>query len=98
MFAETPDQELLETSTSRFLDSHYPVSRIRQLADEDTTFDAALWREGAALGWTTLLVPEAAGGGSISGNGVADLLVVARLFGHHAAPGPLLGTNVVAAR
>ena len=97
MFAETPDQELLETSTSRFLDSHYPVARIRQLADEDTTFDAALWREGAALGWTTLLVPEAAGGGSLSGNGVADLLIVARLFGHHAAPGPLLGTNVVAA-
>ena len=47
MFAETPDQELLESSTSRFLDSHYPVSRIRQLADEDTTFDAALWRERA---------------------------------------------------
>ena len=44
-----------------------------------------------------MLVPEEAGGGSISGNGVADLLIVARLFGHHAAPGPLLGTNVVAA-
>jgi alkylation response protein AidB-like acyl-CoA dehydrogenase len=97
VFAETPDQELMERSTSRFLDSHFPVSRIRGLADQDDTFEPSRWREGAALGWTTLLVPEAAGGGSVSGNGVADLLIVSRLFGHHAAPGPLLGTNVVAA-
>jgi alkylation response protein AidB-like acyl-CoA dehydrogenase len=97
MFADTPDQELLERSTSGFLDSHFPVLRIRELADLDDTFEPDLWREGASLGWATLLVPEAAGGGSISGNGVADLLIVSRLFGHHAAPGPLLGSNVVGA-
>ncbi len=97
MFSATPDQELLERSTDRFLEARFPVERLRALADQPTTFDSAVWREGVDLGWTTLLVPEAAGGGSVSGNGVADLLIVARLFGHHAAPGPLLGTNIVAA-
>ncbi len=97
MFATTPDQELLERTTARFLEDRYPVSRLRELADRTSTFDPAVWREGAALGWTSLLVAEGAGGGSVSGNGVADLQVVASLFGLHAAPGPLLGTNVVAA-
>ncbi len=40
---------------------------------------------------------EAHGGGTISGAGLVDLSFVAYQFGHHAAPGPLLATNVVAA-
>jgi alkylation response protein AidB-like acyl-CoA dehydrogenase len=43
-----------------------------------------------------LLVSEGHGGGTISGQGLADLSLVAYGFGRHAAPGPLLGTNVVA--
>jgi alkylation response protein AidB-like acyl-CoA dehydrogenase len=97
MFTQTADQELFEATTARFLDEHYPPARVRELATRDTTFDATLWKRGAEIGWTSLLVPEHAGGGSISGNGLADLLIVAFQFGRHAAPGPLLGTNVVAA-
>jgi alkylation response protein AidB-like acyl-CoA dehydrogenase len=97
MFAETEDQELFERATARFLETHFPMARVRELAAEPSTFEPARWRESAQLGWTTLLVPEAAGGGSISGNGLADLLIVASWFGRHAAPGPLLGTNAVAA-
>ena len=96
MFLETPDQELFESSTRRFLETHYPTARVRELASSTSTFEPAIWREAAELGWTTLLVPEAAGGGSISGNGLADLLIVSSLFGQHAAPGPLFGTNLVA--
>jgi alkylation response protein AidB-like acyl-CoA dehydrogenase len=97
MFAETEDQELFERATARFLETHYPMARVRALAAEPSTFEPTRWREAAQLGWTTLLVPDAAGGGSISGNGLADLLIVASWFGRHAAPGPLLGTNAVAA-
>jgi alkylation response protein AidB-like acyl-CoA dehydrogenase len=97
MFAETEDQELFERATARFLETHFAMATVRELASEGSTFAPARWREAAELGWTTLLVPEAAGGGSISGNGLADLLIVAAAFGRHAAPGPLLGTNAVAA-
>ena len=97
MFAETQDQQVFASTTKRFLDAHYPISKVRELATEETAFDPQLWREAAALGWTALLVSEDAGGGSISDNGLADLLIVAAEFGHHAAPGPLLGTNAVAA-
>jgi alkylation response protein AidB-like acyl-CoA dehydrogenase len=97
MFAQSPDQLLFEQVTASFLDAHYPIGRGRELAAAESTFEAGRWREAAALGWTTPLVPEAAGGGSVSGNGLADLLIVAGHFGWRAAPGPLLGTNILAA-
>ena len=49
------------------------------------------------LGWTSLLVPEADGGGSVSGHGLLDLTLVAEEMGRWVSPGPLLPTNVVAA-
>ncbi len=96
MFAQSADQELFEATTVQFLANHYPPSRIRELRAEPTTCDAATWKRGAELGWTSLLVAEASGGGSISEDGLLDLLIVAFHFGRHAAPGPLFGTNVVA--
>jgi len=97
MFAETEDQQLFESGTRRFLEAHVPVAQVRALAGAPSTFDPASWQQGAQLGWTALLAPDDLGGGSISGNGLADLLIVAYQFGRHAAPGPLLGTNAVAA-
>jgi alkylation response protein AidB-like acyl-CoA dehydrogenase len=97
MFAGSSDQQLFEQVTADFLDKHYPLGHGRALAGQEPAFDPGRWREAAALGWTTLLIPEEAGGGSISGNGLADLLIVASAFGQRAAPGPLSGTNIVAA-
>jgi len=97
MFALTADQELLEKTTARYLDSKYPSDHVRDLARMRSPFNPEEWQQGAALGWTSLLVPESAGGGSVSGNGLLDLLTVAYQFGRHAAPGPLIPTNVVAA-
>jgi alkylation response protein AidB-like acyl-CoA dehydrogenase len=95
MFTLTADQELFEATTAHFLAAHYTSERIREMRYAPA-FEPAIWKQGAELGWTSLLVPEADGGGSISGNGLADLLVVAYHFGRHAAPGPLFATNVVA--
>jgi len=97
MFAQSPDQQLFEQFTDRFLDDHYPIGRARELAQAQSVFEPDVWRQAAALGWTTPLVPEEAGGGSVSGNGLADLLIVAAAFGRRAAPGPLFGANIVAA-
>ncbi|WP_436790164.1 acyl-CoA dehydrogenase family protein, partial [Yinghuangia sp. YIM S10712] len=51
----------------------------------------------AELGWTSLLVPEELGGGSISGHGVRDLALLAEQLGAGIAPGALLPTNTVLA-
>jgi alkylation response protein AidB-like acyl-CoA dehydrogenase len=97
MFETTEDQELFEETTRRFLEAEAPLTTLRALAGSKEGFEASYWRQGAELGWTSLVVPEEAGGGSVSGQGVVDLMLVAYEFGRHAAPGPLAPTNLVAA-
>jgi alkylation response protein AidB-like acyl-CoA dehydrogenase len=91
------DQEFFRETTARFLVDQTPVGEIRRLRDDPAGFGADYWRRGAELGWTSLLINEELGGGSISGDGIIDLTLVAHEFGAHAAPGPLTSTNVVAA-
>jgi len=92
----TSDQEFFRDTTGRFLEELVPVERLRDLRHDADGFDADYWQRGAELGWTSLLVSEAHGGGSISDHGLLDLTLVAHEFGRHAAPGPLVPTNVVA--
>ena len=92
----TSDQEFFRDTTARFLDDQAPATELRRLRDDAVGFEADYWQRGADLGWTSLLVAEDHGGGSISGDGLVDLTLVAHEFGRHAAPGPLLSTNVVA--
>lgn len=93
----TPDQDFFRDTTARFLQERTPVAVLRGLRDDSAGFDPGFWRAGAELGWTSLLVDEAHGGGSISDSGLIDLTLIAYEFGRHAAPGPLVPTNVVAA-
>jgi alkylation response protein AidB-like acyl-CoA dehydrogenase len=93
----TEDQEFFRETTERFLTEQVPPDAVRALRHDATGFDPTYWRRGAELGWTSLLVGEEHGGGTISGAGLVDLALVAYAFGRHAAPGPLATTNVVAA-
>lgn len=91
------DQELFRETTAKLLEELVPVGELRRRRDDPDGFDDEYWRRGAELGWTSLLVGEEHGGGSIGGKGLVDLALVAYEFGRHAAPGPLVVTNVVAA-
>lgn len=95
-FSLTDDQAFFRDTGRKFLASACPRETVRELHASVEGFDAAYWRSGAELGWTSLLVGEELGGGTISGDGAADLSLVAYEFGAHVAPGPLLPCNVVA--
>jgi alkylation response protein AidB-like acyl-CoA dehydrogenase len=90
------DQDFFRETTRKFLDAESPLSRVRALIDDPAGFDPAVWAQGAELGWFALLVPEEYGGGSISGDGVCDLALVAEELGRLVTPGPVLPTNLVA--
>ena len=75
------DQEFFRETTARFLEDLVPVATVRDLMDDPQGFADDYWRRGAELGWTSLLVDEAHGGGSISGDGLADLALIAYEFG-----------------
>ena len=90
------DQEFFQETTRKFLESELPLAAVRRLADQPSGFDREWWRRGADLGWTSMLVPEEHGGGSLAGEGLLDLVLVAEEMGRLVSPGPLLATNVVA--
>ncbi len=92
-----PEQMLFTSTAQAFLEKEAPLSRVRQLHDEDTSFDAQWWGRAAELGWAGLLVPEDLGGGSVSGDGVADLALIAEQAGRTVAPGPLHPVSAVLA-
>ncbi|HEY3942160.1 MAG TPA: acyl-CoA dehydrogenase family protein [Acidimicrobiales bacterium] len=92
----TSDQDFLQETTRKYIEAECAVATIRALRHDSAGFDPEYWRRGAELGWTSLLVAEADGGGSVSGSGLLDLTLIAHEFGRHAAPGPLLSCGVVA--
>ncbi len=61
------DQVLFHETTVRFIESELPIDRTRSLHDDPVGFDRDWFRRAAELGWFTMLVPEADGGGSVSG-------------------------------
>jgi alkylation response protein AidB-like acyl-CoA dehydrogenase len=94
----TDDQELFRETTAKFLERSCPLPTVRAWAEKEPTgFPSDWWRQGAELGWTSLLVSEEDGGGSVSGHGLLDLTLVAETMGQWVSPGPLLPVNVVAA-
>jgi alkylation response protein AidB-like acyl-CoA dehydrogenase len=92
----TPEQALFRDTTRGFLEKEAPLTRVRELAAAPVGFDPAWWRRGAELGWASMLVAPAMGGDSISGNGIADMAIVAEEMGKLVSPGPLVPVNVVA--
>ena len=94
---ESPEKMLFVSTTEAFLQKEAPLGKVRELHPAGVPFDPAWWRRAAELGWTGLLVPEELGGGSVSGDGVADLAMVAELIGKTVAPGPLYPVSTVLA-
>src|SRR5690242_12529821 len=93
----TPEQSMLVDATREYLATACPTSELVERRHEAEGFARDYWHQGAELGWTSLAVPEDEGGGSVSGEGVRDLGLVAFEFGRAAAPGPLAVSNAVAA-
>ncbi|MEO3855879.1 acyl-CoA dehydrogenase family protein [Acrocarpospora sp. B8E8] len=93
----TADQKLFRTTTRKFLDNETPLTKVRELSEGADGFERDWWNRGAELGWAAMLVPEELGGGSVSGNGLLDLAIVAEEMGQLVSPGPLLPTNAVIA-
>jgi alkylation response protein AidB-like acyl-CoA dehydrogenase len=95
-FAFSDDQALLRATTRRFLDDHESLAIVRQRMESPHSFVPAVWVQGAALGWTAMLVPEHHGGGSVTDQPLIDLVALAEQLGWSLNPGPFLPTNVVA--
>jgi len=92
----TDEQVALRDTTRRFLAEKAPISgHVRELLDDPTGVDEAVWRGLADLGATGLLVPEECGGAGMT---MVEAGVVAEELGAALHPGPWLSSAVAAAR
>ena len=95
-FDLSDDQEFFRETARRFIEAEVPISVVREWHDLPDGCPPSWWQAAAELGWTSLMVPESLGGGSISGRPVVDLTIVADEMGRGVTPGPFMPTNVVA--
>lgn len=84
--------ELRATARS-LLDQRSAPEAVRAASATPAGFDEALWGHMVELGWTTIHVPEASGGG---GCGYADLAIVLHELGRALTPSPFLASAVLA--
>ena len=95
-FGFNEEQDLLRETSRRFLAERQPVASLRPRIEAPDIFDPEIWRHGAELGWTAMLIPAEFGGGSLTGQPLVDLMVLAEELGRVLNPGPFVGCNVVA--
>jgi alkylation response protein AidB-like acyl-CoA dehydrogenase len=93
----TDEQTLFRDTAVSFIEAELPVARTRELHDDPLGYDPAWLRKSAELGWFAMMVPEADGGGSVSGAGLLDAAIIAEQMGRFVQPGPFIPLNVVAA-
>lgn len=92
-FELTDEQRGLVDTTQSLLASRSPITRVRDLMNDDNGFDAELWQRGAEVGWPALAIAERDGG---LGQQCVDLTLVAVELGRALACTPFIPTVVVA--
>lgn len=93
----TDDQSLFHETTARFIEAELPREKTRALHEDPLGFDRGWLMRAAELGWFSMLVPEEHGGGSVSGQPLADAALVAEELGRQVQPGPFIPMNVALA-
>lgn len=90
------EQRLLQDTAKEFLARKAPVSALRKLRDDkdEVGYSSELWKQMAALGWASIILPEEYGGLDF---GFTGLGVVMEETGRNLTASPLFATAVVGA-
>ena len=92
-FAPSAEQRYFAQSLHDLLTDAGTPAAAREVASGDLTAGRAVWKQLAEVGVPALLVPERWGG---LGADCGDLVTAFEELGHHAVPGPLVESGVVA--
>ncbi|GAA0333215.1 acyl-CoA dehydrogenase family protein [Sphingomonas oligophenolica] len=87
-------QQMLRDSAVHFLGAAGGPDHFRKVRASDSGFDPVVWAQMGELGWTGILLPEAAGGSEM---GLEGALTLAEELGRAIMPEPFIASAVVAA-
>ncbi|HTT97004.1 MAG TPA: acyl-CoA dehydrogenase family protein [Rhizomicrobium sp.] len=88
-FDFSDDQKQIKDQARKFLSEKCTTKTVRKLYEGSATYDAALWKQIAEMGWMGTAIPEEFGG---LGLGYLELCVVAEELGRALAPVPFSST------
>src|ERR1700759_1818462 len=93
-FDFSDDQKQLRDQARKFLAEKSPPKAVRAVVDGKESYDRALWKGLAEMGFLGVAIPESYGG---SGAGYLELCVIAEEMGRALAPVPFFSTVYLAA-
>jgi alkylation response protein AidB-like acyl-CoA dehydrogenase len=98
-FDFSDEQREIQSTARDFLAARFKPEKVRELAEADSPYDDAIWKEMCELGWPGIALPEEHGG---QGLGVVELVILLEQSGYALAPSPLIsnafaGTVIAAA-
>ena len=88
-FAFSEEQNMLREQARAYLDDRLPLEKVAELSQSDEGWDKQSFRQIAELGWTSLSIPEDAGG---AGMGFIDEAVIFEELGRGLFVGPYFST------
>ena len=88
-FDFSDDQKMLRDQARKFLSEKCTTKTVRKVYQDDSGFDAGLWKQIAEMGWHGTAIPEEFGG---LGLGYLELCVIAEELGRALAPVPFSST------
>jgi alkylation response protein AidB-like acyl-CoA dehydrogenase len=86
-FGFSDEQREIQSTARDFLSSRFKPEKVRELAESDSPYDDAIWREMGELGWPGIALPEEHGG---QGLGVMELVILQEELGYACAPSPFV--------
>lgn len=87
-------QQIIKTNARQFLEDACPTEHVREMEEDATGFDPAIWAQVCDFGWSGMLIPEEYGG---FGGDMTDMAVLAEEIGRALLPSPLFASSVVGA-
>ena len=93
-FGLSDEQQEIQATAREFLASRFKPEKVRELAESDSPYDEALWKEMCDLGWAGIALPSEHGG---QGLGVVELVILLEQMGYALAPSPFISNALAGA-
>ena len=86
-FGFNDEQQEIQRTAREFLADRFKPEKVRELAESDSPYDDALWKEMCDLGWPGIAIADEYGG---QGLGLVELVILLEQTGYALAPSPLI--------
>ncbi|MDQ3571908.1 MAG: acyl-CoA/acyl-ACP dehydrogenase [Actinomycetota bacterium] len=93
-FSFTDEQQEIKSTARDFLASRFKPEKVRELAESDSPYDDATWKEMCDLGWPGIAIAEDYGG---QGLGAVELVILLEEMGYALAPSPFISNALAGA-